>query len=246
MRSQANKQPLPAPSLLQLMWLASPALPIGGFSYSEGIEASVDAAYIATFSEANDWLIDQLHLCLERADLAVVAKAIPAWRRHDLDRVDELNNWVLQSRETSELRLQTEQMGRSMLDWLRKQPSFHANFLGEQDFSRFNSISTSAFLKSPTYPLVFALAASSTQASVRDCLMSFTFGWAENMTQAAVRAVPLGQTDGQRILANLTERIPTAVDAALRLQDSERQAFSPMLAILSSQHETQYSRLFRS
>ena len=246
MRSQANKQPLPAPSLLQLMWLASPALPIGGFSYSEGIEASVDAAYIATFSEANNWLIDQLHLCLERADLAVVAKAIPAWRRHDLDRVDELNNWVLQSRETSELRLQTEQMGRSMLDWLRKQPSFHANFLAEQDFSELNSSSTSAFLKSPTYPLVFALAASSTQASVRDCLMSFTFGWAENMTQAAVRAVPLGQTDGQRILANLTERIPTAVDAALRLQDSERQAFSPMLAILSSQHETQYSRLFRS
>ncbi|MEN9984107.1 MAG: hypothetical protein RI918_2076 [Pseudomonadota bacterium] len=238
MRSQASKQPLPAPSLLQLMWLASPALPIGGFSYSEGIEAGVDAAYIATFSAANDWLIDQLHLSLARADLAVVAKAIPAWRRDDLARIDELNNWVLQTRETSELRLQTEQMGRSMLDWLRKQPSFHVNFhinKNDQDF-----------LKSPTYPLVFSLAASSTQASVRDCLMSFAFGWAENMTQAAIRAVPLGQTDGQRILANLAEHIPAAVDTAMRLQDSERQAFSPMLAILSSQHETQYSRLFRS
>jgi urease accessory protein len=76
--------------------------------------------------------------------------------------------------------------------------------------------------------------------------MSFAFGWAENMVQAAVRAVPLGQTDGQRILANLADQIPTAVDAAMRLQDSERQAFSPVLAILSSQHETQYSRLFRS
>jgi urease accessory protein len=238
MRSQASKQPLPAPSLLQLMWLASPALPIGGFSYSEGIEAGVDSACIAAFREANDWLVDQLHLTLARADLAVVAKAIAAWRRDDLDRIDELNNWVLQTRETSELRLQTEQMGHSMLDWLRKQPSFHVNFhvdKNEQDF-----------LKSPTYPLVFALAASSTQASVRDCLMSFAFGWAENMTQAAVRAVPLGQTDGQRILANLAEHIPAAVDAAMRLQDSERQAFSPMLAILSSQHETQYSRLFRS
>ena len=238
MRSQAPKQPLPAPSLLQLMWLASPALPIGGFSYSEGIEAGVDSACIATFKEANNWLVDQLHLTLARADLAVVAKAIAAWRRDDLDRIDELNNWVLQTRETSELRLQTEQMGRSMLDWLRKQPSFHVNFhvdKNEQDF-----------LKSPTYPLVFALAASSTQASVRDCLMSFAFGWAENMTQAAVRAVPLGQTDAQRILANLADYIPAAVDAAMRLQDSERQAFSPMLAILSSQHETQYSRLFRS
>jgi urease accessory protein len=238
MRSQAPKQPLPAPSLLQLMWLASPALPIGGFSYSEGIEAGVDSACIATFIEANDWLVDQLHLTLARADLAVVAKAIAAWRRDDLDRIDELNNWVLQTRETSELRLQTEQMGRSMLDWLRKQPSFHGNFHVDKN--------EHDFLKSPTYPLVFALAASSTQASVRDCLMSFAFGWAENMTQAAVRAVPLGQTDGQRILANLTEHIPAAADAAMRLQDSERQAFSPMLAILSSQHETQYSRLFRS
>jgi urease accessory protein len=246
MRSQALKQPLPAPSLLQLMWLASPALPIGGFSYSEGIEAGVDSAYIATFREANDWLIDQLRLSFERADLAVVAKAISAWRRGDLERIDELNDWVLQSRETSELRLQTEQMGRSMLDWLRKQPSFHVNFQDEQVFSLLDRTPTSGFLKSPTYPLVFALAASSTRASVRDCLMSFAFGWAENMTQAAVRAVPLGQTDGQRILANLAEHIPTAVDAAMRLQDSERQAFSPMLAILSSQHETQYSRLFRS
>lgn len=234
-----KKSSLPAHSLLQLMWLASPALPIGGFSYSEGIEASVDATCIATFSEANDWLIDQLHLNLERADLAVVAKAISAWRRGDLTRIDELNDWVLQSRETSELRLQTEQMGRSMLDWWRKQPSFKPGF-------QTNIQSAQVFLKSPTYPLVFALAASSTQASVRDCLMSFAFGWAENMTQAAVRAVPLGQTDGQRILANLADHIPAAVDAAMRLQDGERQAFSPMLAILSSQHETQYSRLFRS
>jgi urease accessory protein len=238
MRSQTVRQPLSAPSLLQLMWLASPALPIGGFSYSEGIEAGVDSGFITTFSIANVWLVDQLHLSLARADLAVVAKAIPAWRRGDLARIDELNGWVQQTRETSELRLQTEQMGRSMLDWLRKQPSFHVNFHVDEN--------EQYFLKSPTYPLVFALAASSTQASVRDCLMSFAFGWAENMTQAAVRSVPLGQTDGQRILANLTEHIPAAVDAAMRLQDSERQAFSPMLAILSSQHETQYSRLFRS
>jgi urease accessory protein len=224
------------------MWLASPALPIGSFSYSEGIEAAVDSACIATFREANNWLVDQLHLTLERADLAVVAKSIAAWRRGDLDRIDELNNWVLQTRETSELRLQTEQMGRSMFDWLRKQPSFCVNFQADTDVQD----NAQDFFKSPTYPLVFALAASSTQAIVRDCLMSFAFGWAENMTQAAVRAVPLGQTDGQRILANLTEHIPAAVDAAMRLQDCERQAFSPMLAILSSQHETQYSRLFRS
>ena len=134
MRSSKTAQALPAPSLLQLMWLASPALPIGGFSYSEGFEAAVDSAYLATFSIANDWLIDQLHLALARADLAVVAKAIPAWRRGDLTRVGELNNWVLQTRETSELRLQTEQMGSSMLNWLKKQRSFQVDDKTISDF----------------------------------------------------------------------------------------------------------------
>jgi len=81
---------------------------------------------------------------------------------------------------------------------------------------------------------------------VRDCLTSHAFGWAENMVQAAVKAVPLGQSAGQRILSALTAEIPAAIAHALALPDSARQAFSPMLAILSAQHEVQYSRLFRS
>jgi urease accessory protein len=99
---------------------------------------------------------------------------------------------------------------------------------------------------SPAYPVAFALAASITRADVRDCMSSFAFGWAENMTQAAVKSVPLGQGAGQRILSRLADAIPDAVTGAMALMDSERQAFTPMLAILSAQHETQYSRLFRS
>lgn len=98
----------------------------------------------------------------------------------------------------------------------------------------------------PTYPVAFALAASATQASVREVLLAYAFGWAENMVQAALKSMQLGQSAGQRILARLADAIPPAADHAIGLMDSERQAFSPMLAILSAQHEVQYSRLFRS
>ena len=167
-------------------------------------------------------------------DLAVMAQAIPAWRESDLQRLAQLNDWVLQTRETSELRLQAEQMGRSLLDWLRN-----------HDDANPAHIAACARMQ-PTYPVAFSLAASQTAAPVRDCLLAYAFGWAENMMQAAIKSVPLGQSAGQRILARLARDIPAAVEAALQLPDSERQAFSPMLAILSAQHETQYSRLFRS
>lgn len=225
---------LPPASLLQLIWLASPALPVGGFSYSEGLEAAVDRAHVATETEASEWLVDQLHLTLARADLAVLAQAIPAWRREDTARIRELNDWVLQTRETHELRLQTVQMGRSLLEWLRN----HEGIAPAQ-------LQACAALE-PSYLVAFALAAASTEASVRDSVLAYAFGWAENMTQSAIKSVPLGQSAGQRILARLAAEIPTAVEHACALPDSERQAFSPMLAILSSQHETQYSRLFRS
>lgn len=227
-------EPLAASSLLQLIWLASPALPVGGFSYSEALEAAVDCGEVTTESAATCWLSDQLQLALARGDLAVIAQAIPAWREGRLERIGELNNWVLRTRETSELRAQAEQMGRSLLEWLRNHEEASAAH-----------IEACAGLQ-PTYPVAFALAASQTTASVRDCLLAYAFGWAENMMQAAIKAVPLGQSAGQRILAQLSRDIPPAVEAALRLPDGERQAFSPMLAILSARHETQYSRLFRS
>jgi len=221
-------------SLMQLMWLASPALPVGGFSCAERLEAAVNNALVATEKEASDWLVEQLHTSLARADLAVIAQAVSAWQTSNGKRIAQFNAWILQTRESSELRAQTLQMGRSLLEWLRN----HTTAQPEQ-------IALLAKLQ-PTYPLAFALAASATGAPLRDCLLTYAFGWAENMMQAAIKAVPLGQSAGQRILSALAGAIPAAVDHALSLNDDTRQAFSPMLAILSAQHENQYSRLFRS
>ena len=243
--------PLSAAARLQLMWLASPALPVGGFSYSEGLEAAVDSGHVGNEAQAATWLRDQLMLSVARADLAVVARAVPAWQRHDLVRVRELNDWVGQTRETSELRLQTEQMGRSLVAWLHNRvPPAGA----DADDARLQQCA--ALPPAPTWPIAFALAVAQClpqpashadgEPALREALLSFTFGWAENMVQAAIKAVPLGQSAGQRILQSLVDATPQAIDHALSLPDTQRQAFTPMLAILSAQHETQYSRLFRS
>lgn len=223
--------------LLHTLWLASPALPVGGFSYSEGLEAAVDAGLVFDEASTAAWLVDQLHLGLARSDLAVLAQAIPAWQQNDLARVRALNDWVLATRETQELRLQTEQMGRSLLEWARS--------LGPLSGGVLESLLAAA-LQPPTYPVAMACAAAASGAAPQFSLQGFAFGWAENLVQAAIKSVPLGQSAGQRILARLVQEIPGAVSHAMALGDDERQAFTPLLAILSARHETQYSRLFRS
>jgi urease accessory protein len=228
--------PPSANATLQLMWLASPALPVGGFSYSEGLEAAVESGLVKDEAQARTWLLDQLDLSLARSDIAVVSKAFKAWKRGDLESIVELNAWVTTTRETSEFRQQTEQMGRSMVEWLKNRGG-----PADDRVARLKALTPA-----PTWPIAFALAALQSGAPLRESLLSFSFGWAENMVQAALKAVPLGQSAGQRILAALIGEIPGAVDHASALSDSQRQAFTPMLAIVSAQHEAQYSRLFRS
>jgi urease accessory protein len=220
--------------LLWLMQLASPALPVGGFSYSESLEAAVEHGLVNDEASAQAWLLDQLHLVQSRSELPVVAQAMTAWQQQDVPRLTQLNQWVLQTRETFENRLQSEQMGRSLLDWLRN----HTD-VDEERVHICQGLT-------PTWPMVFALALTAREVQPRDGLLTSAFAWAENMVQAAIKSVPLGQRSGQRILAALSADISAAVDHALSLNDDQRQAFSPRLAILSARHETQYSRLFRS
>jgi len=227
-----------AGALLTLMWLASPTLPVGGFSYSEGLEAAVESGAVHDEHSAGAWLLDQLHLGLGRADLALLAPAVEAWRQQDVTTLQRLDQWVRQTRETAELRLQSEQMGRSLMEWLKS--------LQRPDVTL---TAWPTALQTPTYPIAYACALAlllPAQQPPSQGLSAYAFAWAENMVQAAIKAVPLGQSAGQRMLARLCADIPAVVARALRLGEDQWQAFSPMLAILSSRHESQYSRLFRS
>jgi urease accessory protein len=222
-------------AFVQLMWLASPALPVGSFSYSEGLEAAVEAGLVSTEAQTQTWLHDQLTLALGRAELPLLAHATAAWQGDDQATVTALNDWVRLTRESAEFRLQTEQMGRSLCDWLRQRHPDEARvqWLG-------------ALRPAPTWPVAFALALALSGAPLREGLIAQAFGWAENMVQAALKAVPLGQSAGQRILHSLSQRLPAVVETALLIPLDALQAFTPMLAILSARHEAQYSRLFRS
>ena len=228
-----------APTLLRLMWLASPALPVGGFSYSEGLESAVDAQQVTNETQAGSWLLDQLHLAQARSELPAAAQAFQAWeawKEGELAPVESVNRWVCETRESAEFGLQARQMGRSLVEWLR-----HGEHGGDPRVAQ-----CAALQPSPTWPVAFALAGVLAGAAVRETLLALAFSWAENMVQAAMKAVPLGQTSGQRILSRLADAIPAAVDEALAQDPSQRQAFTPGLALLSSRHEAQYSRLFRS
>lgn len=221
---------------LRLMWLASPALPVGGFSYSEGLESAVEHGLVTSETQASQWLLDQMWLAQVRADWAVAAAAHDAWQNDDWPALPPLNDWVLQSRESAELRLQTEQTGRSLLQWLRNDAD-----AGDRRIAQLAGLSPA-----PSWPLAFALATALAGATVRQALQALAFSWAENMAQAAIKAVPLGQAAAQRVLARLVDQIPAAIEQAIALPPAARQAHAPLLAILSARHETQYSRLFRS
>lgn len=221
------------PVLLALMRLASPSLPVGGFSYSEGLESAVEAGRVHDEASAGDWLLQQLELVLARSDAPLLARATAAWQAGDAARIAELNAWVLATRETAEMRLQAEQMGRSLAEWLKN---------GERGADP-RIATLAALAPAPTWPVGFALAGVLAGAGAADTLLAFAFGWAENLSQAAMKAVPLGQAAAQRMLARLAAAIPAACE---RAAGAEPQAFAPLLAILSAQHEVQYSRLFRS
>jgi len=198
-------------NLARLLQLASPALPVGAYSYSQGLEAAVEAGIVRDAASAERWIADVLEFSVAPMEGAVVLGTMKG---------EDLNEMFLASRETAELRAETVQMGYSLCRLLHE--------LGVEDVPQ----------GEVAFPVAFACAAKSWGIAADEALQAYLWSWLENQVMAAVKAVPLGQTAGQRMLLSLSSKISSSREHFVN--------FAPGLAVLSSNHETQYSRLFRS
>jgi len=221
--------------LTALLHLASPALPIGAFSYSQGLEAAIEAQLITDADSARDWITSGLTDVLALGELPFLAHQIERWHAHDATGLAVANSEFLASRESAELRRETEQMG-----WSLRQLCVSLEW---GDAERRATLSSIRPLAQPT---AFAFAAFAHDVSPDAALAAYAFSWVENQAAAALKAVPLGQLAGQRIIVTLRAPIDAAVQRALATTPDDINTFAPQLGILSARHESQYSRLFRS
>jgi urease accessory protein len=233
-----------APSLTRLLQLASPALPVGAYSYSQGLEAAIEAGIVRDAATARIWIEDVLRFNVATLEAPVLLRLIEAWQRNDLAQVEKWNGLFLASRESAELRAETAQMGYSLARLLRE---LNESVVNAQIEAGEESASLAlAGIAEIAFPTVFAYAAVKWRIEPADALTGYLWSWAENQVMAALKAVPLGQTDGQRLLLKLGDAVDAAVREAIHLNEEAWVNFAPGLALLSARHETQYSRLFRS
>ncbi|MDJ0805564.1 MAG: urease accessory UreF family protein [Gammaproteobacteria bacterium] len=219
-------------ALLRLLQLVSPSLPVGGFTYSQGIEWAVECGWIQTDTDLENWLADQLENNVARLDLPVLLRLSEAVEHDDQSAMHIWNTFLLACRETAELRLEETNRGRALADLLMK--------LELPESAQWKPTLAETQLAS------FAFAANRWQIPLEQTLLGYTWGWLENLVLAAVKIIPLGQTQGQQVLQRLSPIIPELLPVTEQLNDDEIGASNPALAIASSLHETQYTRLFRS
>lgn len=224
-------------SLIRLLQLASPTLPVGAYTYSQGLEWAVESGAVRNEAGAARWIGDLLDWNLALFEAPLLAQLIRAWDEGDDALVAVLNADFLASRETEELRAETVQMGYSLVRLLADLDAF-STLPGWRE--RLRALDETAF------PAAWAAAAAAWAIPVDMALPAYLWAWLENQVMAAVKAVPLGQSAGQRLLATLGARIPDLAAAAARLPADQWSNFTPGLALASSRHETQYTRLFRS
>lgn len=219
-------------ALLRLMQLVSPGLPIGMYSYSQGLESAVEEGWVTNAEQAEEWLSGLLHQCLMRVDLPLAARLYDAWLLEDRQAVEHWTAMLLACRESSELRDEDRQTGQAL-----------ARLLSDMQIETAKPWVRHA---DTTLAAMFALASVRWSVPKKQVLTGYCWGWLENQVLCAVKLVPLGQVAGQRLLYALAETIPDIIDRSLRLMDNEIGGSVFALALAGSRHEMQYSRLFRS
>jgi urease accessory protein len=219
-------------ALLRLLQLCSGTLPIGGFTYSQGIEWAVECGWIRNQQDLTDWLNDLIDTSLAQVEIPTLVRLYRACEQGDVEALNRWSQWLLASRESSELRNEERNRGRAL-----------ASLLVDLDIQQATEWrDTLACCQSAG----FALACVVWRIPLLNAAQGFAWAWLENQALAGVKLIPLGQTAGQRILRDLSTKASYAVQRGLELPDDDMGASAPALAIASSRHETQYTRLFRS
>jgi urease accessory protein len=220
----------------RLLQLASPALPVGAYTYSQGLEWAVESGIIRDEATAGRWIADLMQHGIGHYEAPLVPALMAAWSATDSAEITRLIDEFLASRESAELRAETAQMGFSLNRLVRdlRDPA-----LASLEVAL-------AGLPEIAFPTAWAGIAAAWQIEPAAAVTAYLWSWAENQVMAALKAVPLGQASGQRLLAELGGSIPAIAAAALELPEAEWSNFTPAFAIACARHETQYSRLFRS
>jgi urease accessory protein len=222
--------------LARLLQLASPALPVGAYTYSQGLEWAVESGVIRDEAGAGRWIADLLQNGIGSYEAPLVAALMVAWSAGDVAEIDYLNAEFLASRESAELRAETAQMGFSMRRLLRD--------LRDENLAPVATLVEA--LPEVAFPTVWAGIAAAWKIEPEAALTAYLWSWAENQVMAALKAVPLGQAAGQRLLADLGRQIPDVTVNRKNWPKTKWSNFTPAFAIACARHETQYSRLFRS
>jgi urease accessory protein len=223
-----------ASALLRLLHLASPALPIGAFAYSQGLEPACAAGWISDEASATEWILGVLGHSLKTLDVPVLRRLHDAFVADDLEAARRWTDFLFAARGSAELQAEDQRLGSSLAKALVT--------LGLP--------CASAWVEAPrvTHVTLFALAAARWNLPLPAAAAAWLFAWCENQTAAALRLVPLGQSSGLRILTRAQEIIPGVVAQGLSvaLGDDDIGWGCPGVVLGSALHETQYSRLFRS
>ena len=219
-------------SLLKLMNLMSPTLPIGGFTYSQGIEKAIESNWITDFESAKKWLESQLLINLKFTDLPILMRLYKSVDSKNYKRAIYWSNFLLACRETMELRDEENNRGRSLAKLIESL---------EKDQAK----EWSKILKT-NHLLGYAFLSNVWNISIKKLLLGYSWSWLENQVAATVKIIPLGQTDGQKLLNEIIKKIPSVVEEVEIINDNEIGISQPAFVIASCLHETQYTRIYRS